>query len=152
MARAIMAERREMGPGERADRARTRTKWAMLVGSLVFGGILGGLVGGADQGNGGLFSHPERLILSPALSITLAIGFVIGFVGLPVYFYGKVDELKVRINLQGMAGGCLTVLGGYPAWQMLAAGGFMPQPTALGIFALCYFGMLVVYLAARYRS
>jgi hypothetical protein len=133
-------------------RARTRFKWATLIGSCVLGGVLGAMVSGANKGQGHLFGDPTLLKLDPGMAIVIAIAFAAAMVGLPLYFYSKVDELKVRQNLQGMTGGCLAVLGGYPAWQSLAAGGLLPQPTAVGMFALCYFAMLVVFLVMRFRS
>lgn len=51
-----------------------------------------------------------------------------------------------------MTGGCLAVLGLYPAWQMLAAGGLAPQPSALGIFAICYAVTIGTFVVLQIRG
>jgi hypothetical protein len=146
-----MAERRELGPGELAMRARTRLKWAMLIVAWLIGGVLGGIVGGSDRNHLTGFD-PARIVLNPALSIVLAIGFLGAMAGLPLYMFGQVDEMKVQRNLRSMTGGLLAVLGGYPAWQMLAAGGLVPQPSGFDVFVIGYVAMLVSFVVQKLRG
>ena len=150
MAKA-MTERRELGPGERANRARVRFKWIMLIVAGAVGGVLGGIVGGADHGHLTGFD-PARIVLDPTLAVFVAIGFAAAMGGLPLYLFTQVDEMKVQRNLKGMTGGLIAVLGGYPAWQMLAAGGLVPQPTAFDIFAIGYVAMLATFVTLKLRG
>ncbi|MGJ3647218.1 hypothetical protein ACLB0R_01920 [Sphingomonas sp. GlSt437] len=150
-----MTDARQLGPGELAARKRARYRLIVLTGCGLFGGVLGAFIGAAvAEGHAttnGWFD-PAKLVLSPIAATVLALGFVIGLVGLPVYFFGQVDELKVRRNLQSMTGGLLAVLGGYPAWQLLAAGRLVPQPSAFGIWLIGYFSMVAMYLVFKVRD
>ncbi|MFM9828000.1 MAG: hypothetical protein ACKVOB_04530 [Sphingomonas sp.] len=144
---------RKMGPGELAALKRQRFMRWFIFGTGAFGAVLGGVIGGFVGKAGLPFLFDVKLLsLPPALSMLLAIGFVIGFIVLPIYAFRAVDEMKAQRNLRGMSSACLAVLGGYPAWQMLAAGGYLPQPTGLGVFAPCYFALLVVLVVLKYRD
>lgn len=154
MAKA-MVDRRELGPGEQAARRRTRYKLIVMAGCGLFGGVLGGVIGvavGEGHATTNGWFDPAKLVLSPPVAVLLALGFVIGLVGIPLYLFGQVDELKVRRNLEAMTAGLFAVLGGYPAWQLLAAGDLLPQPHAFGVFLLGYFGMIAALLIGKLRD
>ncbi|MGL4314680.1 MAG: hypothetical protein ACRCSO_11905 [Sphingomonas sp.] len=150
-----MTDRREIGPGERISRQRERYTRMVSIGCGVFGGVLGGVIGAAvakgHATTNGWFD-PTKLTLSAPVAILLALGFIIGLVGLPLYMFGQVDELKVRRNLEAMTAGLFAVLGGYPAWQLLAAGGLLPQPSPIGIFSLGYVGMIAAFVIGKLRG
>ena len=156
MARTAMTDRAmgpEMGPGERATLARQRYKRRFFAGMVVFGLIIGGLAGGLDRqpgkvGADGLLT----MSLHPGVAVALALAMVIAMVALPIYMFGKIDELAVRRNLRGMAAGWLAVMGGYPAWFLLAAGGLAPAPTAIGIFLIAYGVTLVTFVILKWRD
>ena len=119
----------------------------------MFGGLLGGILGVADQGPGkSLFSDWDKLSISPVMAILLTIGVLIALVGLPVYMFRKIDELKVLRNMQSMVGGWFAVIGGFPAWQLLAAGGLAPPPTAIGLFLLAYGFTLLTFVLLKFRD
>ncbi|HEX4692996.1 hypothetical protein [Sphingomonas sp.] len=144
-----MAEH-DLGPGERAGRARRRFMLMLIIGGGALGGILGGVIGGSSAGKGGF--DPAHLTLNPAAAVLMAAGCLIALVALPLYMFVKVDEMKAKRNMKAMTAGCLAVIGGYPAWQMLAAGGFVPQPSALGMFVIAYGIMALVSLFLRFRG
>lgn len=152
MARMTMANR-DLGPGERALKAQARYRAIILLGSLLLGGVLGGVLGLADVGPGkNLFTDFAHLSLNPVTAVLLAIGFLIGLVALPLYMFRKVDELKVLRNMQSMVGGWFAVIGGFPAWQLLSAGGLAPPPSAVGVFLLAYGFTLVTFIVLKFRD
>lgn len=142
---------RPPGPGELAARKRDRFLATVLAGCAVVGGALGGVLGVYDT-RGSAFVDPGRLTLPPAVAVALAVGLACALIAVPLYMFTKVDEMKVRRNLRSMTGGCLAVLGLYPAWQMLAAGRLMPQPSALGIFAICYVATIGTFAILQLRG
>lgn len=144
---------RAPGPGEQRLRAQTRNRNLFLAGCVVAGMVLGGVLGIFDEGpNPGLLIDPARMVVPPVVGALLAVGFLIGLVALPLYMFRKVDELKVQQNMQAMAAGSFAVIGGYPAWQMLAAGGLAQQPSAFGIFLLGYGITTATFVALKLRS
>lgn len=148
-----MTDKRELGPGERAMRARARFRNRVLVAVVLFGGLLGLAMGLADKHDGpsGVLDI-DKMTVSPAVAVLLAIGFLIGLVVAPLYMFRQVDELKVLRNMQSMVAGWFAVIGGFPAWQMLAAGGLAPQPTAVGLFLLAYGMTLVTFVVLKVRG
>ena len=142
---------RDLGPGERIARRNRRRMYAFFAVTALFGGVVGGAIGGLDMGNTHGFA-PEAIRLPPLVAVLVAIGSVLALAGVPLYAFRLVDEVKVRRNLQGMTAGCLGVLGGYPAWQALAAGGLVPQPSAFGVFLIAYGVMLVASIALKIRD
>lgn len=152
MARVAMASR-ELGPGEVETRRRQRLLRRFIVGAGVLGAVLGGTIGGVIGA-----SHPDglgtvaELRIAPWLAIVLALGFLIVLVGVPAYAFRTVDEMKVQRNLRGMTAGCFAVLGSYPVWQMLAAGGMVPQPSAFAVFLICYAAMAVSLGVMKWRD
>lgn len=143
----------ETNPGEAATRRRIRYRNRVMIGSMAIGLVLGFSLSFFDVGDGDLFSGTaDRIELAPAIAVLLAIGFGFGLVALPLYMYGKVDELAQRDNMIGMSAGWFAVIGGYPIWQSLAAGGLAGQPTAFGIFALGFLFTMVTFGILKLRA
>ncbi len=145
--------RKAIGPGERITQARRRNKLLYLISSLVFGAVLGASFGVLDQrpGNRGFFSF-TTMTLDPGIALAMAVLLAVGLIFVPLYMFRKVDELAVQHNLRAMCAGWFAMMGGYPIWQALAAGGWAGQPTALGIFLLGYGVTIVTYLVAKWRT
>jgi len=142
---------KQLGPGERLAR-RNRWRMYLLIGACgVLGGVLGTAMSAFDTGNATGFS-PAAIRMAPLPALLLAIGFVIALIAVPLYGFTIIDEVKVRLNLQAMTASCLAVTGGYPAWQSLAAGGWVPQPSGLGVFLLAYVTMGVAGIALKLRG
>ncbi|MBX9732137.1 MAG: hypothetical protein K2X59_12475 [Sphingomonas sp.] len=147
--------KREMGPGELAMQARKRYQRRLYIGLIIFAAVIGSMIGAFDRHpheGGPSLSHITGLQLSPAIAIIGAIGLMIGLVGLPLYMFRTIDELAARRNLRGLAAGSMAVLGGYPAWFVLSAGGLAPEPTALGLFLLGYGVSLVTFIILKWRD
>lgn len=141
----------QLGPGERIARRNRWRMYAFIVACGVLGGVLGGALSALDTGNADAFS-PAAIRLAPLPALLLAIGFLIALIAVPLYAFTIIDEVKVRLNLQAMTAACLAVTGGYPAWQSLAAGGWVPQPSAWGVFLLAYATMAIVGIALKLRG
>lgn len=139
----------QLGPGERATLARRRYKQRLYIALLIFGGVVGGATGWLDQSRGGGLA---ALSLPPVAAGLLALAMIIGMVIVPLYMFSQVDELAVRRNLRAMAAGWLAVMGGFPAWFLLAAGGLAPTPSAIGLFLLAYGVTLVTFLILKLRD
>lgn len=142
---------KELGPGERATRQRTRAMIMMLAGCMALGGVIGAVLGGVVP-SGAVFIAPETVSLPPVLAMALAFVFVVVLIAVPAYLFRKIDEMQAQRNLISMAAGWLAVIGGYPAWQMLAAGGLVAQPSAPGVFLLAYGTTAISYIVIRIRG
>lgn len=144
---------KELSPGEARNRQRQRRQAIYLAIATIAGGVIGFSIAFFDQGAGSVFSgNWEDLKLDPAIAIAVAIGFLLAFLALPMSGFFMIDELKREQNLIGFTGGCLGVLSGFPVWATLYAGGFLPPPTAFGVFAIAFVSMLVSFLYAKWRS
>ncbi|MFN4038312.1 MAG: hypothetical protein ACK4IB_03170 [Erythrobacter sp.] len=148
-----MGKKSALGPGEARTRSRQRRQIAFLGVSVVIGGIIGGLTGAFDQGDGSLFSGEwEKLKLNPTIAIVISTLLVLGFIALPLRGFGQIDEFKRENNFIGFTGGCLAVIAGFPIWAVLHAGGMLPPPHAFGVWVIGFGAMGVSYLFARWRA
>lgn len=144
-----------IGPGEKITRARRRTKLVYLAGAALFGAMLPGVLAmlnrnPAATGKSGISF--TSMMLDPVASVGLAIILALVLVAVPIYMFRKVDELAVQQNLRAMCAGWFAMLGGFPVWQALAAGGWAEQPHAAGIFVVGYLVTMVTFLVVKWRS
>jgi len=140
------------GPGEVRTRQRQRRQMFYIGLAGVIGGVIGGLTGIFDQGDGSLFAGDwENLKLPPMLALGLVVLLIGGFVVLPLWGFRMIDDYKREQNFIAFTGGCVSVLAGYPVWAVLYAGGFTPPPHAFGIFGIAYVSMTLAFLYARWR-
>jgi hypothetical protein len=140
------------GPGEIRTRQRQRRQMLYIGLAGVIGGVIGGLTGFFDQGDGSLFGGDwENLKLPPMVALGLAVLLIGSFVALPLWGFRMIDDYKREQNLVAFTGGCISVLAGYPVWAVLYAGGFTPPPHAFGMFGTAYVSMIVSFLYARWR-
>lgn len=142
----------DLGPGEARTRKRNIRQAIYFGLAAVIGGVIGGITGFFDQGDGNLFGGDwEALKLPPALAIVLAVMLLGAFVVLPLSGFRMIDDYKREQNYIGFTGGCVAVLSGFPVWAVLHAGGFAPPPHAFGIFAIAFVSMFGSFLYARWR-
>ncbi|WP_285710065.1 hypothetical protein [Erythrobacter oryzae] len=150
--RGALAEPASGGPGERRTLQRQRRQMGYIALAGVLGGLIGLITGIFDQGDGSLFGGDwESLKLPPMLALGLVVLLIGGFVVLPLWGFRMIDDYKREHNYIAFTGGCVSVLGGYPIWAVLYAGGFTPPPHAFGIFAIAYVSMIASFLYARWR-
>jgi hypothetical protein len=141
-----------LGPGEARERQRNRKQYFYIGIAAVIGGAIGFFTGFFDQGDGNLFAGGwEQLKLPPVLAIVLAVMLVGGFIVLPLSGFRMIDDYKREQNFIAFTGGCIAVLGGFPIWAVLYAGGFTPPPHAFGIYAIAFVSMMASFLYARWR-
>ena len=148
---AWMAEQPNLGPGESVTKARRKYQTRFLVGCGLFGAVIGAalVLGQPDPGHG---LDPRNMTLAPWLSLLLAVLLLVGLVLVPASMFRKIDEVRVKRNLQAMAVGWFTLMGGYPIWLFLAAGSWLPRPGALGLFLLVYGTTLIAFVALKLRD
>ncbi len=149
----MSADRSMLTPGEARTRQRRRRKFVYLAVAGAIGGLMGGLVASNDRGDGNLFSGDyAELALDPMLAIVLAAGFFFALVLFPLWGFTQIDEVQREQNFIGFTGGCLAMLGGFPMWAMLHAGGHAPPPDAFGLFGVGFAALLLSFLFAKLRS
>lgn len=138
--------------GEERTRRRRRRQWMYFGVAVILGAALGALVSAYDSGGGDLFlGDYTSLRLDPALSLVLAAGFLLGFVFLPLWGFTQIDEMQREQNMIGFTGGCVAVLGCFPIWAMLHAGGHAGPPDAFGVFAVGFSAMAISFFYAKFR-
>lgn len=144
----------KLGPGERATLARQRYQRNFLMVGALLGAVIGGILGGASPGAGSAFAALAKgqLTLSPLTAILLALALVAGLVVLPIYGFRTIDEVKVRRSLWSMAAAWFVVIAGYPVWAVLAAGGLLPQPSAVALFIAAYGATMIAFVVLRLRG
>jgi len=139
--------------GEEKIARRSRRYRNIVIASGLFGGIIGFSLGFFDLGNGNLLTgQTEALRLPPAIAVLIAFGFLIGFVIWPLYSLSKIDEHQQRNNMISMSAGWFAMIGAYPIWQSLAAGGFAEQPTAFGVFLVGLAFTIITIIMTRLRN
>ena len=145
---------REMGPGERATLARQRFQRNYLLAAAAFGGVIGGVlaVGAPGPRHAFVALAQGQLKLDPWFAIAIAVALLIGLAGMPIYSFRTIDEVKVRRNLWSMTAGWFVMVAGYPAWAVLAAGGLLPQPSAVALFLGSYGATMMAYVVLRLRD
>lgn len=142
----------QLGPGERIARRNRRRMYYFLGACTLLGAVLGLAVKFFELSDSVGASNLAALRLPPIAALLLAAAFIAALVGIPIYSFRMIDEVKVQQNLRAMSGACLAVVGGYPAWQALAAGGLLPQPSAVGVFLIAYLAMAVLGIAFKIRG
>jgi drug/metabolite transporter (DMT)-like permease len=139
--------------GEERTRRRRRNQYIYFGVAMVIGGLLGWLISSNDSGTGNLFfGDYADLKLDPTIALVLAGGFLFALVVLPLWGFTQIDELQREQNLIGFTGGCVAVLGCFPMWTMLYAGGHAPPPDAFGLFAVGFAAMGGSFLYAKFRT
>lgn len=134
----------EPGDGERAEKARKRRFWAIVIGLMVAGGIIGGVQSVLTRGD------PSAGL--PAFwGIALAVIWFVSVLAGSWFFFKSVDEVEVRDNL--FAGTIAAYWYGtiYPVWYFLWKGGVVPEPMHEAIFITTMLAMAAGYLGKKIR-
>lgn len=140
-------------PGEARSRRRTRNEIYLYIFCALLGGVIGFIAAFADKGDANLFRGEwDRLVLDPTVAVVMAAALFLSLTVLPVWCFSLVDELVRERNYIGYTGGCVAVLGGYPAWLMLHAGGLAGPPHAMGVWAIAFLAMMAAFLFARWTA
>ncbi|QIG53003.1 hypothetical protein G6N82_01460 [Altererythrobacter sp. BO-6] len=144
---------KDIGPGEARTRQRRRRMFAYYGVSGIVGASLGFGLAMVEQGEGNFIRGDlASLSLDPLAAVIVAIGFAIGLFAIPLWGYTQIDEHQLKQNLIGMAGGCMAVIAGYPIWAVLAMGGFLPLPSAIGVFLLAFATMALTFGVLKLRG
>ena len=141
------------GPGEARTRKRQRKMIAYYGVSGVTGLALGFGLAMVEDGEGNFIKGDiAALTLDPLAAIVVALGFAIGLIALPLWGFTEIDEHQLKNNLIGMTAGCIAVVAGYPIWAVLAIGGFLPLPSAIGVFLLAFIAMALAFVVLKIRG
>lgn len=144
----------EAGPGTARTRARRRKFIRVMALSALVGGVLGGTLAILQPGGepGFITGDFSGIELSPVAAILLAVGFAAALIGLPLWTALRCDEHELLLNLKAAALSCTAMLGLYPSWELLAAGGLVPAPSAAALFALGFAMLMITYGFMKVRS
>lgn len=145
MERIIMADR-NIGPGEQANKARSR-RILTTMAALVFGGFVVGFTGAMVEqkvpGDVGTFP--------PGFAIAATVFFLALIIGGSWRYFRSIDELEKKNNYVGAIWGANIYLTVYPAWYMLWKGGLVREPMHEALFVVMIFSTFVAYLWHKYR-
>ncbi len=140
-------------PGEANTRRRVRKEVYYITGAGLLGGVIGVIVAVSDQGDGNVFGGDwDKLSLDPTVAILLAVVLVFALTILPLWMFRLTDELVREQNLIAFTGGALAVLSGFPAWAVLHAGGWAPEPDPFGVWMIAFLSMFVAFGYAKWRA
>ncbi len=144
-ARLIMAER-EIGPGERASRARSR-RIMMTIGGLMLGGFVLGLIGALveNEAPSGIGSFP------PAFAIGAVLTYVLLIAGGSWRYFRSIDELERKNNYVGSIWGVNIYLTLYPSWYLLWKGGLVQEPVHEVLFVITVVATMAAYFWHKFR-
>lgn len=136
----------ELGPGERAERAKRRRLW-LSIGLLFVAGLVTGFLLGFAESDEGLL----RGTIPPMLAIALTILFLAALaIGTPLMLR-NMDEVERAEHFGFAAWGGSAFVIAYPAWFLLWKGRLVPEPHHLALFAIFYAGAVLGYAVRRYR-
>ncbi len=142
----VMAERRELGPGERAERAKRLKFYAVAAGLGLPGFVIGVAIGRRAKTHG----FGEGL-LTPELAVALAVIYLLA-VGVGAWLmHRNMDEHARTQQLWFTAYGGAALVYVYPAWFLLWRGGLLPEPHHLAMFLIFYAGALLGFTVRYFR-
>ncbi|BCA57408.1 hypothetical protein [Sphingomonas sp. HMP6] len=139
---------KDLGPGEAADRARSR-RTAINFTILA---LLGGVVGFTAA----LVEQPDAPISAggtiPAwFAILAATVFVVAVVAGSVAYYRNMDELQRLDNYWATTVGANVFLLAYPVWLVLWKGGLVPAPDAMILYLVVLATTMTAYFWRKLR-
>ncbi len=136
-----------MTDGERKERAARNRRWLILSLPFAAGLALGGYIGSIKFK--GLLDKSTDW--PPAVSIGLAVAFVIGVLIGGRLHRKQADEVEIQNSYKGAAVAGTAYFTVYPVWFLLWKGGLVPEPMHFVLF-LGFWGLLIAcYLYYRYR-
>lgn len=141
----IMADR-DIGPGERASRARSR-RIMTTIGALVLGGFILGLVAAFVEREvpGGIGTFP------PAFSVGAVLMYLALVGGGCWRYYRSIDELELKNNYVGGLWGINVYMTIYPCWWLLWKGGMVPEPLHEVVFVITFVSTMIAYFWHKFR-
>lgn len=143
---SVMAKA-ELGPGERAERARRR-RLGWIVGALFAAGLVTGFLMARTEGPEGLL----QAAMPTWLAVTLTGVYLSAvLIGSPLMLR-HMDEHGRSEHLWFSAYGAGAFVIVYPAWFLLWKGRLVPEPHHLALFLTFYAGALIGYGVRFYRN
>ncbi len=139
---------RDMGPGERAARQRSRRIMAILVVLALGGGVTGFIAAFMETpaSDGGIGTFP------PAFAIAAVITYV-GLVGIGSWRYLRnIDEVERCNNHIAATWAANIYLVAYPSWYMLWKGGLAIEPVHEVLFVGIFAVMMIAYGWPKFRT
>jgi hypothetical protein len=130
------------GPGERAEKSRSKWFWGLMAGFMLLGGVVGaGLV---------VMEHNHG-VLPAAMAIGLAILLTLGAGGGTWYFLRSVDEVERRDNYVAGTIALNFYLIVYANWYFLWKGAVVPEPGHEILFIATMIVMSIAYFWKKLR-
>ena len=139
---------KDLGPGEAADRARSRRVLINLSVLIVVGGAVGATTGFLEGADATITSGGTLPGWFAILAAILFVGAVT--LGSWSYFRG-VDELVRLDNWIASTIGANVFLLSYPVWLILWKGGLVPEPDILTLYLVVVTTTMIAYFWRKWR-
>jgi hypothetical protein len=130
-------------PGERAERARSRT-FAMVCAGLV---LVGGIIGAALS----YLYHSEAHLLPRHWAVAVTLLYLVGTCLGSWLFFRRIDEVELRDNLLAGTVAIYFYAMLYPAWFFLWKGGLVAEPDHQALFIATMAALSVAYFWKKIR-
>jgi drug/metabolite transporter (DMT)-like permease len=126
------------GPGERAERIRSRHLSGVFAALMLLGGVIGAALY--------YLQHGETGALPAAVAIALTLLYVVGTSLGSWYFFRRTDEVELRDNLLAGTWALYFYSLLYPAWFFLWKGRLVSEPD----HEILFIGTMIVLSAAYF--
>lgn len=134
----------DRGEGERAEKARSRRFWTILIVLMLAGGVIGGLQSAVT---GGDLSRD----LPAVWAVVLAAIYLVAVGAGSWYFFRSIDEVEMYENLLAYTVGAYFYATVYPLWYFLWKGGLVIEPVHEGLFLATMFVIGAFYIGKKLR-
>lgn len=136
------------GPGEAANRARTRRLFVTFAVLAAIGGVVGFTTAMVEDRDASLLSGGS---VPGWFAILAALALVVAVTAGSVVYHRSMDELQRLDNYWATAMGANLLLLGYPVWLILWKGGLAPLPDAFTLYVAVFATTMLAYLLRKLR-
>ena len=139
---------KNIGPGEAADRARSRRTTINFTILALLGGVVGFTAALVEQSDAPISAGGT---MPGWFAILAAAVMVVAVLAGSVLYHRNMDELQRLDNYWAATMGANVFLLGYPVWLILWKGGLVPAPDAMILYLAVFVTMMIAYFWRKWR-
>ena len=139
---------KDIGPGEAADRARSRRTTINFTILALLGGVVGFTAALVEQSDAPISAGGT---MPGWFAILAAAVMVVAVLAGSVLYHRNMDELQRLDNYWAATMGANVFLLGYPVWLILWKGGLVPAPDAMILYLAVFVTMMIAYFWRKWR-